>query len=141
MCELFGRLAAGKARWPLLIWGPVGSGKSYAGLAFCDLIRHPRFSTLEQECDAVMRRESRSYDPDELIVLDEIGERSKVGDLQYATLKGTLDHREFQHQRIGLYISNLSPGEIGEMFDDRVASRLTAGSVFRLEATDRRGEG
>ena len=37
--------------------------------------------------------------------------------------------------------SNLTPSEIASMFDDRIASRLTCGTVFRLAGRDRRHQG
>ncbi len=159
LCDLFGQLAAGEAPWPLLVWGGVGGGKTFAGLAFADMVRRSVFLTLEDACSAVMKgeqpwvskRETLAYrdetpplddtpirEPGDLLILDEIGERSKAGDLLYTTLKGILDYREFNHRRVGMYISNLSPAELALLFDDRIVSRLTAGSVVKLVGDDRR---
>jgi len=139
LCELFAKLAAGDAPWPLLIHGPVGSGKSFAALCFADLIPSARYSTLETLCNSIMAGDPMPWrDAGELLVVDELGERSKVGDLHYTALKNTLDYREWHHRRVAIYVSNLSPADLCNLFDDRIASRLTAGSVFKLEAADRR---
>ncbi len=143
VCDLFGSLVAGKACWPFFVYGPVGGGKTYAGLTFCDLVEHSHFATLEGECSAVMKGGSVLRDHSDglnrMIVLDEIGERSVNGDLHYTVLKGLLDDREYNHEKVGVYLSNLSPAELVKMFDDRMVSRLTAGTVFKLEGKDRRG--
>ena len=144
LCDLFGKLADGEAPWPLLVWGEVGGGKTFAGLCFADMVRGSIFLTLQEACDGVMRGEqrweSRNDEHGALLILDEIGERSKAGDLLYTTLKGILDYREFNHRRVAVYISNLSPAELAKLFDDRIASRLTAGSVLKLTGPDRRME-
>ncbi len=156
LCDLFGQLAAGEAPWPLLAWGGVGGGKTFAGLCFVDMVPGSIFLTLEQACDGKMKGEqpweSKVADRGEtpyaggqpirksggLLILDEIGERSKAGDLLYTTLKGILDYREFNHRRVAMYISNLSPAELADLFDDRIVSRLTAGSVLKLTGPDQR---
>lgn len=65
-------------------------------------------------------------------------ERERVGDLQYTTLKGAIDYREYHCNRVGIYISNLTPDHLAELYDDRIASRLTSGTVFELNGADRR---
>lgn len=156
LLDLFGQLCDGKKPWPLFVHGPAGAGKSYAALAFSD-VAGGHYSTLEEACTDVMQdrniwwERSRCWSiwgdeapkrPEDqfyrLGIVDEIGERSKIGDLQYTTLKGILDHQEFENRRAGVYLSNLTPSEIASMFDDRIASRLTCGTVFRLAGKDRR---
>ena len=139
LLDLFVRLAAGEAPWPLLLWGGVGCGKTMAGLCFLDF-GYGSYWSLETLCDGVMRQERPWLDDPSLIVIDEIGERRKAGELQCTTLKAVLDHREMNSQRVGVYISNLSPSDLAGLYDDRIASRLTAGSVFHLGGQDRRHE-
>jgi hypothetical protein len=156
LLDLFGQLCDGMKPWPLFVHGPVGTGKTCAALALAD-ITGGHYGTLEEACSAVIqgryiwwersvctsdelpvRPEDRFY---RLAIVDEIGERSKIGDLQYTTLKGILDHQEFENRRAGVYLSNLTPSAIASMFDDRIASRLTCGTVFRLAGRDRRHQG
>ena len=73
-----------------------------------------------------------------LVVLDEVGARQKVGDLQYSTIKNFADVRELDHGRVAIYISNLAPEAIGRVYDDRIASRMLCGRWFSLGGTDRR---
>src|SRR5262249_12878111 len=70
-----------------------------------------------------------------LIVLDEIGSKERVSDHHYETVKGVLDKR---HGRPLICISNLNLDEIKNVYDDRIASRLAAGTVFELLGEDRR---
>jgi chromosomal replication initiation ATPase DnaA len=37
-----------------------------------------------------------------------------------------------------VYISNATPDEIARLFDDRIASRLVAGTAFEVAGPDRR---
>jgi len=145
LCDLFGDICNGVQPWPLFIHGPVGTGKTYAGLALADMVEHASYCTLDELCSDVMagQRPWRDFssDDDHLLIVDEIGERAKVGDLLYVTLKSVLDNREFRHRRRGIYISNLPPAELVDLFDDRIASRLTCGSVYRLDGADRRHQG
>jgi DNA replication protein DnaC len=146
LTRLFADLCSGKRPWPLFVHGGVGSGKTYAALALSDLVAETRYETLEGACDAVMKGFAPYPGPlvladgaqPCLMVLDEIGERARSGDLQYLTLKRVLDNREFSANRVGLYLSNLSPGGLTQLFDDRIVSRLTCGTVCKLEGEDRR---
>lgn len=69
-----------------------------------------------------------------LVVLDEIGARAP-SDHAYETLQAALDTRA---SRPSIYISNLPISEIAAVYDDRIASRLAAGSIYQTESTDRR---
>ncbi len=156
--DVFGRLVRGKAPWPLLLFGAVGTGKTRGALALCDVVfeapkdpescidcfrvPNPAYMTLENLCTAVIRNrdtdEWRHVNEGILLVLDEIGSRANIGDLQCSTLQRVLDVREQQHNRVGIYISNLSPSQLAGLYDDRIMSRLTCGTVFKLSGPDRR---
>jgi hypothetical protein len=157
LAETFAALCAGQRPWPMFLYGDVGTGKTLAALSFLDVAHGSRYATLESACDDNMAgrawwREERDDErtmpfsnvpeiPEGFhtpIVLDELGERSKVGDLAYTTLKGILDWREFHHSRVAIYISNLAPSALAELFDSRIVSRLTCGTVYKLAGKDRR---
>jgi hypothetical protein len=70
-----------------------------------------------------------------LVVLDELGCREKVTDFQYETVKAVLDARD---GRPLVVASNLGPEGLAVVYDDRIASRLMAGSVLELQGEDRR---
>jgi len=143
LLDLWKELVSARAPWPLYLHGPVGTGKTFAALAFSDLVRYAEFFTVEQLCNRVMKGEQPwegrlYYETVPLLILDELGEREKVTDLQYTSVKSTVDYREFHANRVAVYISNLAPEDLAGLFDDRIASRITAGSVFRLDGPDRR---
>ena len=78
----------------------------------------------------------------ELAILDELGTRNRVTDIEYSVVKRFADLREQQNARAAIYISNLAPGEIGSnLYDGRIVSRLTCGTWFELKGNDRRRGG
>lgn len=138
-------LAAGTARWPLYLHGGVGTGKTRAALCLCDYARSAAFYSHEQICGITMRGadDAKSILRQQLcrcalFIVDEIGERTEAGDLLHTTLKGILDDRESHQRRRGIFISNVSPDGIRQLFDRRVTSRLLSGTVFELRGRDRR---
>ncbi len=70
-----------------------------------------------------------------LTVLDELGSREKVGDFVYNTTKQLIDVRAGKPL---IVISNLDLNALGVLYDDRITSRLAAGTVVRVEGEDRR---
>ncbi|HEX4129733.1 MAG TPA: hypothetical protein VHZ24_06800 [Pirellulales bacterium] len=134
-------LAAGRGRWPLFLHGEPGAGKTCATLSLCDVVETAAYATLEEIVSRTLANDEslvRRFSSKALIVVDEIGARQKIGDAQYSALKNVLDVRELAHNRVGIYISNVTPTRIAELFDDRIASRLLCGTCFELLGTDRR---
>ncbi|MCE9604620.1 MAG: hypothetical protein K8U03_06905, partial [Planctomycetia bacterium] len=144
LLQVFECLAGGTARWPLFLWGGAGGGKTCAALALCDIAATAAFWELDRLASFVVQRsdevdsELRRLAEKELIVIDEIGTRLKSGDLHYATLKMACDVREQHANRAMIAISNVAPHDIEGIYDDRIASRLLAGTVFELRDDDRR---
>lgn len=149
--EAIRRLIAGEAPWPLLILGPAGTGKSCAGLALLDHSRGFYYTAADLAGELIRSmhgrlnsQSGRAIHPEslweelekaQLVVLDEVGSSAKVSEFHYETVKKLLDRRE------GLplvCISNLSLDRLAEVYDDRVASRLAAGTVITLTGRDRR---
>jgi hypothetical protein len=83
--------------------------------------------------DPILQSES-----DRLVVLDEIGARQKVTDLHYSAVKEFADVRELDHSGVAIYISNLEPMQLANVYDDRIASRLLCGTWYKLDGKDRR---
>ncbi len=135
-------LSNGASDWPLYIYGETGRGKTSAALALADFCELSFFATLEGLTNSVM---DRSIDWEligwaDLAILDEIGAREKAGDLSYSTIYNFWERRERREQRT-IYIGNLSPEKLQSVFDDRIASRLTFGTVVELTGRDRRTAG
>ncbi len=136
----FAKLAAGDLPWPLYIHGGVGSGKTYASLCFCDVVQGAGYFTCDEIADAIMNGGSPEFDLRPLVVLDEVGERTKIGDLARQAVKRTLDERERHNNHVAIYVSNFRPEDLVDSHDGPIVSRLRAGTVFHLDAKDRRQE-
>lgn len=147
LLDCFASLVEGRSPWPLYLYGPVGVGKTCAALALVDAVQGAYWSQ-ESLQDALLAciRGDRSADSVwsavagcSLACLDEIGSRA-AGDFQYSTILKFWEARE-ERSRVAVYSSNLDPGSLSSVFDDRVASRLLCGTVFCLDCADRRVSG
>lgn len=142
LIDVFRKLASGMLPWPLFLWGPSGSGKTRAALALSDFVEDAAYFVPDglcaiEKCDD---RENRWRGIGEagLVVLDELGERSSISDFAYVTTKHLLDLRDERPGREAIYVANTSPGELQRLYDDRIASRVLCGTIFKLEGKDRR---
>ena len=135
----------GSARWPILFHGDPGGGKSCAALCLADITETAWYITVEELCDIVMGKGQidsgtlwQRIAEKDLIVLDELGCRSGVGDLEFSAVKRVLDIRETRHHRCLVGISNVEPKALIELYDRRIYSRLTCGLVYQMHSGDRR---
>lgn len=141
--------------WPLLFTGDVGSGKTCAALCMVDVYGGVHFNASEwcEQMTEAKRRElfRRGFAdrtiilPSELrakwrsaplAVLDEIGMRERPSDHELETVKNCLDDREGWPT---VFVSNLSLESLAMVYDERIASRLGAGTIVALTG-DRRME-
>ena len=74
----------------------------------------------------------------ELAALDELASRQNVSDVHYQSVLRFTSARDERPGRVAVYVSNVEPGVIGKIYDDRIASRLLCGTVFKLAGHDRR---
>ena len=136
--RLFVELAIGRKPWPLYLYGPIGHGKTRAVLAFCDRVAYSRYWTVDDVMDGIVFREPpwRSFRTD-LAILDELGlpRPGNAADFDYSAVKQFTDWREC---RPVIYLSNHGPEEIERIYDERLQSRLTSGTVYELVDRDRR---
>ena len=138
--NIFALLALGQADWPLYLHGPVGTGKSRAALWFCDQTAESCYHTVETVMDA-MRSTTRQNPPWDwpwsmhLAILDELGCHDKASDFEYDAVKRFADWRE---DKAVVYVSNHAPVVIGKLYDGRIGSRVTCGTIFKLDGPDRR---
>lgn len=135
------QLAAGEARWPLFLWGHAGRGKTCAAVCLASLVLERCYVTAEQIIDLVYEREAwlwRQAKEASLVVVDELASRDKVESREYTAIKRMADLREF---RPAIWITNHSPVEIKQLYDERISSRICSGTVVELTGLDRRFEG
>jgi DNA replication protein DnaC len=150
--EAIRALVAGNAPWPLCVMGPAGCGKTCASLCVLDHLHRGFYYTAESLCETVIQAQQGDlFSPNgrkvcaatlweelqetPLVVLDEIGSRDRVSDFHFNTIKRVLDIRE---GRPLICLSNLNLVELSKIYDDRVVSRLVAGTVVMLKGEDRR---
>lgn len=156
--DAFRECRKGLAPWPLLILGDVGVGKTRFCLCIYDWYggRYTELSTLADEFAMVRRGEFRDlrwttepkvYERDwikmledeRILIVDDIGRRSNESEHVRDTLIRVLNAREGGRPLV--VVSNLTLDQLSESYDDRIASRLSAGTVINAEGDDRRVEG
>lgn len=135
-----------EGRWPMLMLGPVGTGKTCAALCLLDLVGRRRYTTVQVMCDSLItaQRDDAERGPADwwnrwaqatCCVLDELGTRDKVSEFQYECVKKAIDLREGAPL---ICISNATVKELAALYDDRIASRLAGGTVIHFAGKDRR---
>ncbi len=148
----------GEADWPVLLLGTVGGGKTCAALTLCDYtIGRVRFRTavdlterlIDAKCGRLIewtfdygedtrvtpRTMWNDWADADLCVIDDVGQREQVSDTAYEAMKTAIDRREAQPLVV---TSNMDLGQIAGVYDDRIASRLAAGTVLVIDGLDRR---
>jgi hypothetical protein len=140
--QCFRELANGRAPWPLYLFGRTGRGKTCAGLSFCDAAKYAVYKTEAELSDVLWQPDAYVWtstrNQELLFVLDEIGDGGAVGERQYKAVKKCLDDREAWANRSAVYISNLTPAELGPLYGDAVSSRMLRGQVYELTGDDQR---
>lgn len=140
------KFVAGTVARPLYLFGDTGTGKTLGALALCDIIETAAYWEADRFSSFVMYRsdeldsELHRLSEKELLVIDEIGTRTKATDLGCGALKMLLDVRE-QNGGATIIIGNIRPEEIEGLYDARIASRVLCGSIFELNGEDRREAG
>ena len=135
--SIFRSLAAGKAKWPLFLHGPTGTGKTCAVLAFSDFVKAALYFLAEELADAIMAGGIvwQRIGECQLAICDEVGARERIGDLHYQAIKRFADLRD---HRPAIYVSNCHPDALGKLYDDRIVSRVLCGTWYECQGEDRR---
>ena len=137
-------LVRGNLDWPLFVYGKQGTGKSVSGQLLNSVVQGSIMKLMSFYEGSVFDEWYKGSDWDqfnkaELVIIDEIGARTNsVNEYSYQALKRMLDEREQRSNRVGMYISNLGPKELAEMYDERIVSRLMAGTVHEYKGVDMR---
>lgn len=145
LLDVFDRLVTGRLDWPLYLYGNVGRGKTAAALSLCDITTTACYWIAEGLAAFFLSHSPAEIDGEvdviagkALAVLDELGVRANSGDLGRSVVQRFADAREMHAGRVAIYCSNLTPAELAEVYDDRIASRLCSGTIFELQGRDRR---
>lgn len=147
------RFLADEPMPPLLILGPLGTGKSthgYASVRECLLGRAQQRRTLSwhltshAKFNAAMRPSAddthltafRHAEQVELLVLDDLGATIST-DWTADTLYRLIDER-WVRRRATVVTSNFTPKQLEQKIDPRVVSRVACGEIATLKGRDRR---
>ena len=145
------------ARFPIYLWGNPGCGKSsIAGLIYMGATGRPIWINAIEGMRAVATscvdpqplwgfglvplREREHWDElgeRALVVLDDIALRDRASDAQFEVMQKFLTVRQ---NRPTIITGNLSIGKVAKVYDDRVASRLAAGTAIEITGPDMRLE-
>ena len=151
LCDTIQGAIDGRLRWPLLLLGEAGSGKTCAALCMIDKFGG-WYITLPELCALIIQAQQgqlswssgfRRFESDiwsawrnaHLVVLDEIGARATVSDHHYETIKYAMDHRQ---GKPAVFISNHEKvSDLAGLYGDPISSRLASGTQEWLKG-DRR---
>lgn len=157
-------VVAGRSRWPLVMLGPAGLGKTSAALCMLDVsrgtavyetaatltdtFRWAELGKLSGQQDSPGRLDFgwenstptaalllKRIEVASLVVVDELGCRDKVTDHHYETVKKVIDRRAGKPLVV---VSNLAAKALAAVYDDRIVDRLWAGTVIEFAGKSRR---
>lgn len=144
--------AAGDVRWPILLLGPPGVGKTCAALCVLDVAGGFYWTAADLAAELIKAQQGRlltvggretvwpervwaEAGKSALVVLDELGGGGRVTEHQAACVKKCLDVREGKPL---ICVSNLDLPRIEGLYDAPIASRLAGGTVLGVGGKDRR---
>jgi DNA replication protein DnaC len=145
---------SGEKPWPLFMCGSLGTGKTCAALCLLDYAGGDYYTVpglcakLNQSREGHLEWSHEGHGgrifPEQfwnrfrmasLIVLDEIGLRERASEAQYEAVYTAIEERAFKPLVV---CSNLGAGDIERIYDGRIFSRLTRGTVVEIKGPDRR---
>jgi DNA replication protein DnaC len=150
LLTVFRKLCRGELEWPLVLNGPTGSGKTCASLALVDHVPSGEFLTEAQLYEHLNARRDggglqdlwRQITKADLFVLDEFKVRANPTAFQFESILRFLETRTARPTIItmntGFDTSGKLLTDIARVYDDRIASRLSAGTIFFLKGDDLR---
>lgn len=135
--EAFLRCVKAGTGWPLFFYGLQGRGKTTAALWFLDHVVKPFYCTSREIVDYEFCPDWRRKDDfreawkrSSLCVVDQFGMSGKQGPGQTQAIVDCLDKRT---GRPLIIISNLMPGDIDDVFDAQVRSRIEYGTKIEFK--------
>jgi len=159
---IFRDLVLGHSPWPLLLWGLPGRGKSCAALCLLDhvgglyckldtFVKRIRSADLGKLttggapgiCEPWIMAVKQAWEPwreCRFAVMDELGRDEDPSRFHKLVLTDAIDSRVEEHAQVmpTLFVSNLGLDGLSRLYGDRIASRLSCGTVRELTGPDRR---
>lgn len=144
-----------EAPWPLVLLGEAGAGKTCAALwmlnfvktgawfmtmgGWCHRIAQAQWGTLQSASGYKLSdtEEWSTYSNAYLAVLDDIGAR-EVSEHHHSTLMQSLEVRLSKRT---VLTSNLTMEQLAAVYDDRIVSRLSAGTIVYVTGDKRKPQG
>ena len=146
-----------EGKFPILLFGPQGRGKTFTMASVYRKVTPPaawfaanRFVRLIQECRRAENGRTYALHPTyghveeqlfamatehtPLLLIDDIG-LIRPSESAFGIIYELVDRRR---NRPAVFTSNLFPEEIHDVYDARIASRLSAGTVIHVTGKDRR---
>ena len=130
-----------EAAWPLYIYGNPGSGKTcIAALIYEAFTRRPMWSRADNFLlEYVDRGDGRKalqakVEGTPCLFLDDLGVRPPTPPM----LQAIFDVLEMRKGRPVVIVSNHDLRKLSEIYDERIVSRLSAGTVLEIRGADRR---
>jgi DNA replication protein DnaC len=139
----------------VILYGPVGTGKTYAATAmmrsYLETSRTARFISLKDllldlretyGTDTTERQILRPLLAAGLLVVDDVGTVKSGGresDFTSDTLLSIIDDRQKQNKPT-ILTTNLQPEELGHCFGDRVGSRIQMFMIIHMDGKDKRSQ-
>lgn len=135
-------LMRGERRWPLVLFGPTGTGKTLAALALGDYMLESRYWTLSEFAGKVAAGKGAELDAEvieaDLVILDQMADREGMKDLHLGAIERVQESRIEMGNLPAIYISNTQEKNFDELVNARVLSRLRAGSWWQTTGKDLR---
>lgn len=146
MIQRLYRLPVEQSEWPLYIHGKPGTGKTcLAALFYAAFNRQPIWRRADEMLIEIGTSRSDGYGAlkeklrsSPCVFLDDLGVRPPTE----AMTQALFDLMELRARKPLVIISNHTPDALAKIYDERIVSRITAGTTLEIAGADRRvGQG
>jgi DNA replication protein DnaC len=146
MLRRLNNLPHDQSEWPLYMYGRPGTGKTcLAALIYAAYKRQPLWRRADELLIEIGTSRADGYgtlktklDGSPCVFLDDLGVRPPTE----AMTQALFDLMELRTRRPLVIVSNHTPDALAKIYDERIVSRITAGTTLEIVGQDRRvGQG
>ena len=146
MLRRLNNLPHDQSEWPLYMYGRPGTGKTcLAALIYAAYNRQPLWRRADELLIEIGTSRADGYgtlktklDGSPCVFLDDLGVRPPTE----AMTQALFDLMELRTRRPLVIVSNHTPDALAKIYDERIVSRITAGTTLEIVGQDRRvGQG